>query len=313
MDNKHLIDNTPLYKLWEHTRTESKSGAGYATPEEWNEQVYYLSKCGRGTEEALRYLYAEQPTYEIFIEWLALTSEPGKKDIQLPVGDIISQEDRISWEKNGYLVIKGAVPGMQCAATQSAIWEYLDADPSVPSSWYRPHPGKNGMMVNFFHHPALDTNRNSPKIRKAYEELYNGADIYLVLDKISFNPPETKTYKFTGSPLHWDVSLQPPIPFVLQGLLYLTDVTATDGAFHCVPGFHNKIDAWIAGLPVNSDPRETALKELKPEAVAGKAGDLIIWHQALPHCASPNTGRLPRMVQYITYKPVKTVENAVWK
>ncbi|MGZ0787900.1 phytanoyl-CoA dioxygenase family protein [Pseudomonas saponiphila] len=38
--------------------------------------------------------------------------------------------------------------------------------------------------------------------------------------------------------------------------------------------------------------------------MAAKAGDLIIWHHALPHGASPNRGTLPRMVQYINFYPM---------
>jgi hypothetical protein len=313
MENGLLKRNESLYKFWAQTRTDKRDSTISATPDEWNEQVYYLSQCGRGTEEALRYLYSEQPSYETFIDWLMLTSQRSETGLPLPGGNLLTREDWESWERNGYLVIKSAVPVTQCAAAQAAIWQYLDADPSIPASWYHAHEGKNGMMVNFFHHPALDNNRNSPKIRKAYEELYKGTDIYLLLDKISFNPPETTTYKFMGSPLHWDVSLQLPIPFVLQGLLYLTDVGAGDGAFNCVPGFHNEIEKWITGLPGNTDPRQAALAELKPIAIPGNAGDLVIWHHALPHCASPNRGPLPRMVQYIAYKPIKTVEHAIWK
>ena len=35
----------------------------------------------------------------------------------------------------------------------------------------------------------------------------------------------------------------------------------------------------------------------------GRAGDLIIWHDGLPHGASPNGTDRPRIVQYITIEP----------
>ena len=109
-----------------------------------------------------------------------------------------------------------------------------------------------------------------------------------------------------GSLLHWDVSLTLPIPYKLQGLIYLTDVKLNSGAFHCVPGFHRQIQSWMKNLPENANPREVAIQELKPIPVLGEAGDLVIWHQALPHCATPNTSELPRMVQYFTYLPFET-------
>ncbi|MEO8762830.1 MAG: phytanoyl-CoA dioxygenase family protein [Ginsengibacter sp.] len=313
MENKFSERNATLSRFWEHTRTVANRPAAAVTTDEWNEQVYYLSQSGRGIEEALRYLYSNQPSLDAFMDWLKLTTSTYTVEVESPRDSVLTAEDRNSWDSNGYLVIKNAVSPIQCEEAREAIWKYLDADPLQTESWYRPNEGKNGMMLNLFHHPAIDNNRKSGKIRKVYEELYNSTDIYLLMDKVSFNPPETRTYKFTGSPLHWDVSLQLPIPFVLQGLLYLNDVGEDDGAFNCVPGFHNKIDEWLAGLAVNVDPREAALTELTPRAIPGNAGDLIIWHQGLPHRASPNKGSSPRMVQYIAYRPVKTIEHSEWK
>jgi hypothetical protein len=301
-----------LYKLWDRTRNIVSGQHAPYDQDGWNEQVYYLSQSGIGTEEALNYLYAKKPSFEAFMTWLQTTYVPGQAASEVH-GDVLTAEDRDFWNKNGYIVIRDAVPALQCEAARAAIWEYLDADPLAPDSWYRPHSGKSGMMLSFFQHPALDSNRNSARIKKVFTELYNSAEIYLLVDKVSFNPPETGTHHFNGSPLHWDVSLQLPIPFVLQGLLYLNDVSATDGAFHCVPGFHNQIDKWQAGLPENADPRREAMKALRPVAVPGNAGDLVIWHQALPHCATPNRGASPRMVQYIAYKPVKVTEGTQWK
>jgi len=297
-----------LYQFWERIKTNKPVSQG-----EWNEQVYYLSQSGIGTEEALKFIYTKQPSYEAFLDWQEQTYQSGRSATHMLEGDMLTKDDLAFWEQNGYLVIPNAVSDEECAAARAAIWQYLDANAETPESWYQQNAGKNGMMLSLFQHPALDSNRHSPKIRKVYEELYNGTDIYLLVDKVSFNPPETLTSTFIGSALHWDVSLHLPIPFVLQGLLYLNDVTAEDGAFHCVPGFHKQIDSWIAGLPENTDPRGAAVQELNPIPVPGNAGDLVIWHQALPHCATPNKGKVPRMVQYIAYKPVKVEEAALWK
>jgi ectoine hydroxylase-related dioxygenase (phytanoyl-CoA dioxygenase family) len=42
------------------------------------------------------------------------------------------------------------------------------------------------------------------------------------------------------------------------------------------------------------------------------AGDLIIWHHALPHGSSPNTSTVPRVVQYINYTYVEEELNKIW-
>ncbi len=302
-----------LYTFWERTTAIHPQLKSTASIDQWNHEVYHLSQSGIGTEEALTYLYKQRPTFDVFLLWLQNHAVRGNSITEVYEGNVLTEEDWEFWNKNGYIIVKNAIPTEQCVAAKTAIWEYLGADPTQKDSWYQDHEGKNGMMLRFFQHTALDKNRNATKIRKAFEELYNGADIYLLIDKVSFNPPETQSYKFKGSALHWDVSLQLPIPFVLQGLLYLNDVTTDDGAFHCVPGFHKEIDNWILSLPENINLREIAAQELSPIPVPAQAGDLIIWHQALPHCATANKGISPRMVQYITYNPVKRETSPIWK
>jgi len=314
MDQHTQLSTAPLYKFWQRTGNVLDGISEPIPPHQWSEEVHCLSQHGRGTEEALRFLYTEKPSFEVFTDWLqASRPEPLVVPAGAISGNVLTAADHEFWTRNGYLVVRNAVSAADCAAARNAIWEYLGASPSDPESWYQPHSGKNGMMLSFFQHPALDNNRNSLRIRKAYEELYGSEDIYLLLDKVSFNPPETDNFKFRGSPLHWDVSLQLPVPFVLQGLLYLNDVDAAEGAFHCVPGFHDHIGSWLAEVPDNEEPRTYAAKTLKPVPVPGSAGDLVIWHQALPHCATPNTGTQPRMVQYIAWKPVNKDDQAIWK
>jgi ectoine hydroxylase-related dioxygenase (phytanoyl-CoA dioxygenase family) len=99
--------------------------------------------------------------------------------------------------------------------------------------------------------------------------------------------------------MHWDVELTAPVPFGTQALIYLTDVAEHQGAFCCVPGFHKKIDRWLAAQPEGIDLQQQDWTQWPVKPIAAKAGDLIIWHQALPHGSSPNRADFPRMVQYL--------------
>src|SRR5690606_23121668 len=108
--------------------------------------------------------------------------------------NILSESDIDFWNENGYIVIKDAITQAQCSAARKAIWDLLEAYPHEPESWYKEHPAKNGLMLNFFDHPALDANRRSAKIHKAYSQLYGETEIYLLVDKVSFNPPEANGY-----------------------------------------------------------------------------------------------------------------------
>jgi ectoine hydroxylase-related dioxygenase (phytanoyl-CoA dioxygenase family) len=85
------------------------------------------------------------------------------------------------------------------------------------------------------------------------------------------------------------VNLEPPFHFGTQGLLYLCETPAMQGAFCCVPGFHKKLENWLESLPENIDPRQVDLKD-SAVPIAAQAGDFVIWHHFLPHGSSPNRG-----------------------
>lgn len=277
----------------------------------WTDEIAYLYKLGISMDETLQFLHGEKPSLPNFKEWVSSKVRKISNDVDF-IENVLSDEDLQFWEINGYIVIKNAISQEDCLATQNAIWEFLEKNPKDEASWYTTHREQRGLMVNFFHHPTLEKNRASVKIQKAYEQLYQTKAIYKTIDKVSFNPPVTENYNFLGSNLHWDVSLKLPIPFRLQGLLYLSDCNENDGAFHCVPGFHHQIFDWMDALSPGENPRELALKALIPKPIVGKAGDFIIWNQALPHCATPNYGKMPRLVQYLTYFPENYVEAKEW-
>lgn len=288
---------------------------GPASGPDWQRQVRALYRRGISIETALQFLYRERPDPQVFDAWLLETGrpQPAVTDQATGVDDgALSAAQREFWDRHGYLVLPGVVPRAQCEAARQAIWDFLGASAGDPGSWYREHPGKRGMMLDFYDHPALAANRAAPLVRRVCEQLYGSTAIYPSIDKVSFNPPEHASARFQGSPLHWDASLRLPMPFRLQGLLYLGDCGPRDGAFHCVPGFHRRLPDWLAGVPDGIHPRDWALRDLEPTPVPGQAGDFILWHQALPHCATPNRGALPRMVQYLTYLPDAIEHQPEW-
>jgi ectoine hydroxylase-related dioxygenase (phytanoyl-CoA dioxygenase family) len=126
------------------------------------------------------------------------------------------------------------------------------------------------------------------------------------------NPPERPGWPFPGPHLHWDVSVAQPIPFGVQGILYLADTAANQGAFTCVPGFHREIDGWLDGLADADNPRAHDFTS-RALPIAGRAGDLVIWHHALPHGSSPNRAALPRFVQYLVGRPSTWGYNPAWR
>ena len=297
--------------------------------EEWNMDTTLLWTLNLGLEQTIVYLFQETPTFEQFEAWIIEKNKGVIPQTSIAsfnrtltkrmapasgaVTTVLTEEDLEHWNTQGYVIVREAVSKQDCEDAIAAMYDFLGITKDDPASWYKPHPARQGIMVQLFQHPALEKNRTSPKIRAAYEQLWRRTDLWMNTDRVSFNPPENEQWHFPGPRLHWDVSLQLPIPFGLQGLLYLSDTLETQGAFTLVPGFHHKINDWINSLPAGADPRLQDLYALDAKPIAAGAGDFIIWHQALPHGSSPNTARLPRIVQYINYLPIDGGINDVWR
>lgn len=296
-----------LENLWNRTINTSN----VITDSQWDLEIKTLFQLGISMEDTVQFLYFEKPDFETFKVWIN-HQKKNENTLADAVNNVLSEQDLEFWNKNGYVIVKNAVSKKDCEDTVNAIWNYLEMDPDKSETWYTRHKDQKGLMLNFSDHETLNKNRFSPRIKKAYEQLYNSTKIYKTIDKVSFNPPETNDFTFLGSPLHWDISLKQPITFGFQGLLYLTDCGIDDGAFHCVPGFHNKINNWLDHLKPNENPRNKAIETLKPEPIMGNAGDFVIWNNTLPHCASPNKGLSPRMVQYLTYLPDNYDASGEW-
>lgn len=211
--------------------------------------------------------------------------------------DVLSPAQLRDWDENGYVVLPEAISGRECAAVADLVWESISASPDDCDSWYG--LATESIMVPVFQHKVLEYARKSPRIHKAFAQLWGTSDLWGTVDRLGFNPPERPDHPFRGIGLHWDVSLAQPIPFATQAVLYLTDTAPDQGAFRCVPGFHREVAEWIDGLG-DRNPREVDLSE-RAHTVPGAAGDLVIWRQDLPHDASPNRSDTPRLVQYINY------------
>jgi len=290
-----------------------------------------LDTLGLGLEQALTWLARERPGYGAFEDWILATAgapdpvavaryhawldgvpPPPQVQARLAAIDamapVLDAADLAQWERDGYVILREAISRDEAAAIADLLWALVDADPDAPASWYGPRT--NGIMIQHFQHPAMDVPRRSMRVHKAFAQLWGTADLWALVDRLSFNPPERPGTRFPGPHLHWDASLAPPIPFATQGILYLTDTVAEQGAFQLVPGMHHGLADWLEGLD-GRNPREEPLDHRAVPIAAG-AGDLIIWRQDLPHGATPNRAARPRMAQYVTMYAPDLEPNPQW-
>ncbi|MBH8568217.1 phytanoyl-CoA dioxygenase family protein [Hymenobacter negativus] len=323
-----------LKRFWAQSLAKRNGVFIEQSEKSWRFDNLLLNGLGLPLEETMRYLMQSVPSFAEFENWVLaknngqidplqierlnsiISSQPYSERLIANLREIEEEEDVLSavdlafWAEHGYVILRAAVSKEQARATEKAVWEVLGMAPDDPATWYEKPIGK-GIMMDFYHHPTLLENRQSKRIQKAFVQLWQTADLWKTTDRTSFNPPETATYQHQGTPLHWDMSLEPPLHFGTQGLLYLCDTPAEQGAFRCVPGFHRKLESWLATLPAGTDPRRVNLDALAVP-IAAEAGDFIIWHHALPHGSSPNHGTYPRIVQYLNMYPVEFKENMAW-
>ena len=291
--------------------------------------------CGihAGVHEAIAFIQRNSPTFEQFESWvleinggsldparvahlnaaLAGLTPPGHPPAPGSPEAPFSAEDLAHWREHGYVILHDAISPAQCHLTAQAIYHFLAVDPAKPDTWYS-NPAGHSIWVPLLRHPAFLANRQAPRIHAAFSQLWGRTDLWPTVDQGGFNPPERPGWPFPGPHLHWDTSIATPVPLGIQGILYLTDTAADQGAFQCVPGFHHRLESWLAQLPEGVNPRDHALMKTLPAIpIPGRAGDLVIWHHALPHGASPNRSARPRVAQYLTLRPGRTVIQPVWR
>ena len=213
---------------------------------------------------------------------------------------VLSQKDLAFFDKNGYVIARKVIDRAQADRTAEAVWAFAGKDPNDPETWYE--EGK-GIMVEVYHQQAMWDNRTNPRVYQAFSQVWNNKKLWVSHDRASISPP-SRDPDAKEHNLHWDMNIDnPPFSFGVQGVLYLNDTPAEQGAFVCVPGFQHKIEDWLASLPKGAKPKEQDLLALGTKRIGAEAGDLVIWRTALPHTASLNRGKSPRVAQYITMGP----------
>jgi hypothetical protein len=297
----------------------------------WDLQSTLLSGLGLNNLEVLRYLNMQRPSFEAFEAWIvALTGDGfaerererlrralGGKTVGSPIGALdtiegLTEAELAQWDEQGYVIVRQAVSAENAAAAELAIYEHLGMGRDDPESWYSETLGHT-IWVPLLRHPALVATRFAPRVVKAFAQLWGREDLWATVDQAGLNPPERPGWMFPGPKLHWDCTLTRPHHLEIQGIMYLAETEAAQGAFCCVPGFHRRFGEWLDALPHGVDPRAEALRTLIAKPIAAGRGDLVLWHQSLPHGSSPNRATRPRVVQYISMRPTRWPYNPEWK
>ena len=210
----------------------------------------------------------------------------------------LTEDQYAAWERDGYLILPDIIPLDLCAKAATTIRTFVGADDSRPESWYtntqdiydatlapRPVHGPCG-MVQLYHHATLWALRQHPAIHACFADVYGTERLYVTCDRAHFKPPQSAAHPAWSdagpvhSGLHWDVDVKnTPIPFSVQGVVYLEDTRAETGALRVVPSCRGRLGA---------------IDDSEAVAVEGAAGSLVLFASVWTSSAD-GVGNRPRV------------------
>ncbi len=196
------------------------------------------------------------------------------------------------WSENGYVVLHNAVSSEHCQNAAQAIYDFLEMDPDQPDTWYGT-ANREGIWIPLLHHPAFWANRESPRIHRAFAQLWGREDLWITVDQGGMNPPERPGLEFPRS--RSALRRQPGITHTFRH------------SGHSLPNRHRgrpgripvcaRISSNHRNMVEEPFPRSKSAQrgsgEIRSRANFRPAGDLIIWPHALPHCAAETVRLAP--------------------
>ncbi len=231
---------------------------------------------------------------------------------------VLSEADWHFWIKNGYVVVKNAVPGEQVQRLADFLWEFEEKDPKDPETWYAPPRAEmlmkeltNTGMVEVYNHQLLWDNRQVPKVHDAFTDIWGTEKLWVTIDRANLNVPIRPGHEYKAF-IHWDYDPETK-PQNVQGVLALADQTDENmGGFQCVPELYRTYETWKLTQPADRDRFKPDVSGFEIVKVKLKAGDLLIFNSTTPHGIRANrSADKVRMAQYISMAPAEEDNEAL--
>ncbi|WP_445386622.1 phytanoyl-CoA dioxygenase family protein [Robiginitalea sp. IMCC44478] len=227
---------------------------------------------------------------------------------------VLSEEDWQFWQREGYVIIREAVPPEQAAQTAAFLWEFEEKDPDDPNTWYTPPRAEMQMkelagtgMVEVYNHQLLWENRQTSRVYNAFVDIWGTEKLWVTIDRANLNFPNRPGFEQKGF-IHWDYDPETR-PQNVQGVLALADQTDEQmGGFQCIPWLYRNYDQWKQTQPKDRDRFQPDISGLEDKIVKVKLrkGDLLIFNSLLAHGIRPNLSKdKVRLAQYISMMPAE--------
>lgn len=225
---------------------------------------------------------------------------------------MLSEAEIAQFIRDGYIAVRGAVPGEVVRACQDVIWSELERQGvrrDDPGTWTRPV-----VRIVCPEDSAFAAAGTQPVLWEAFDQLIGEKRWWRrqgVGGTIPVRFPSTEDPGDAGwhieSSYEKDGGLAVNFRSRMRGLLVLylfTDVDEASAPTRIRPGSHVRAARVLApagddGMPWLEAARAaaTATEHLPTALATGQAGDVFLCHPFLVHAASwPHVGTLPRMM-----------------
>lgn len=214
----------------------------------------------------------------------------------------LTDEDKVFFKENGYLIKKSIVPADLCAAAADVIWSKLDCDRSDPSTYIDAGPAFPAVRDE----PAIRSVTLDAPVFEIAEELVGKGKL-----RENFAGPHLR---FPSGETDWELpdhghldGYYTPTNGVAEGTvgvfsvgisIYVEEVKHKGGAFTVWPGTHRQATEYFRTHSLLSFKGGNANETFdmpKAVEVTGPAGTVCFWHGQLMHTGSPHSGDAVRM------------------
>lgn len=224
------------------------------------------------------------------------------------MNSILSYEQLDSYNRKGYMVVKGAFSKQEAALWQTECDRLLSlkdiVDPLNVRVGFRNVDGTDS--VEKFD-PLVDISPVFAELVRDERILSPLRDIYLdepllFKDKLIFKLPGMSGYTMHQDGAWWQGF---PIEGLISVMVAVDGASSENGGLELFPGYHDRLRT-TPGQLRNMNEAEVAEIDLsKGELVETEPGDIILFHSFTPHRSGPNTADYSRRQLYLTYSPSK--------
>lgn len=231
--------------------------------------------------------------------------------------------------RDGYAVIKGAVPRERGLAYSDTFYSYLEGfglgydrnDPSTVQRANLPVVNEKGMILSYgvTHEKWVWDIRSEPGVIEPFTKVYDDEDLIVSFDVVNVGFANRGDLPANNPWPHQDQDPAKPGFRCLQGLVNLNPCGPNDGGLIVCKGghilseqFHRemadepRIPAWTPEWYGFTNRGMQWLKDhgLEWVKVCAEPGDLIVWDSRVPHYNVPSQTKQDRFAVYTCFMPV---------